>query len=290
MNRLLREIVVGIIAGLAVLVIQCGVGKIIAYINRWNPRKRPIVFHSLWILWLVINITTYFIAAYYKLPQVSFIVTLLVSSAVLYYGVHREISQFWNVGLRGADQETRFGIDYTRCLQLVQNQFSFLGIGASKLTKLDEFEHALTRCRKDMPIRFLLLRPTDDNLTAAASQFGRDRDEYKERVLASLRHIADIKRTRKLPIQIRFYPEPRKDKPTIVPLFRLAFIDDSLCLMSYNVFGEGDGSQLPQLHLVPAKHDDKASGSFYYAMERYYEYLWEQADPWDFKEFIINNE
>ncbi|MDO9558247.1 MAG: hypothetical protein Q7I89_01005, partial [Syntrophales bacterium] len=160
---------------------------------------------------------------------------------------------------------------------------------AQRVTALtNEFEQALRRCRPDKPIRFLLLKPTDENLTYAAQRAGSDKTEYINNVLNSLKKIADIRNRRNYNIQVRFYHDAPEGKPRAVPIFRLVFIDDKLCLMSYNVFGEGGGSELPQLHVVAVKGDRKASESFYYALEQYYESLWAQADPWEFKEFILN--
>jgi len=117
----------------------------------------------------------------------------------------------------------------------------FLGTGAAKLTREDEFENAIRRCRPEQPIRFLLCKPTYDFLIEAARRFGVDRDEYKTIVTNSLRKIAELKEKYKN-IEVRFYSQ--------FQVFRLMFIDDSICLVSYNVMGEGDGSQLPQLHIL----------------------------------------
>jgi len=201
------------------------------------------------------------------------------------------VNPFWSVGLRSADRRVDKGIDYRTSLSLVHDELSFLGTGASKLTALTrEFEDALARCRQDKPIRFLLMKPSDENLRNAAQRARRDREAYKNQVLESLRRIAGIRKDRGLPnIEVSFYPESQLGWG-ISSVFRLMFIDRSLCLMSYNAFGISDGrqpgSELPQLHLVSSGADETASGSFYWAMERFYDLLWERAEKWNFEDYL----
>jgi len=137
-------------------------------------------------------------------------------------------------------------MNYERALKACNNQLEFLGIGAWKLTKEKEFEQTIRRCnRRNVPIRFLLTKPENPLLVQAAKQYGINSKEYQSRVRESLRKIADFK-NKNINIQVRFYPSQNKRD---TPIFRLMFINDSLCLVSYHVFGEGDGSQQPQLHL-----------------------------------------
>jgi hypothetical protein len=61
------------------------------------------------------------------------------------------------------------------------------------------------------------------------------------------------------------------------------FIDDALCLVSYNVYGQGDGSQFPQLHVMSRS---EVTRSFYYAFQNYYEQLWKSAEEWNFESYL----
>jgi hypothetical protein len=58
-----------------------------------------------------------------------------------------------------------------------------------------------------------------------------------------------------------------------------------ICLMSYYVMGKSDGSNLPQLHIIktPGTLDNE---SLYFAFSEYFDKMWEDSDPWDFKEFL----
>ena len=155
----------------------------------------------------------------------------------------KELNQFWQLGLVGAGRKIAAGLDYKQSLSLCSNSLGFLGIGASKLTReWKEFEGAIDRChRPNRPIRLLLCDPGNEELIRMVRQAGRGPDEYQNTVKDSLRKIATLRIQREKNIKVRFYKE--------LPLFRLMFIDDSLCLASHYVFGEGDGSQLPQLHV-----------------------------------------
>ena len=64
------------------------------------------------------------------------------------------------------------------------------------------------------------------------------------------------------------------------------FTDDSVCLLSYNITGEGDGSKLPQLYIVKHPQTQRVGNSLYYPFERYFDSLWEASVPWDFEEYL----
>ena len=63
------------------------------------------------------------------------------------------------------------------------------------------------------------------------------------------------------------------------------FIDDWLCLASHYVFGEGDGSEFPQLH-VRRSAMERDVNSLYYPFEQYFDELWANAETWDFIQYI----
>jgi hypothetical protein len=172
-----------------------------------------------------------------------FLVPTLASLCIL---VWKELDQFWQIGLVGADRHVADGLGYSDSLSLCRNSLDFLGIGASKLVReAQAFEDALNRCHRDnRPMRFLLCHPDDKQLIRMAQQAGRATNEYQETVRRTLVVLARFRNQRAKNIEVRFYNG--------LPLFRLMFIDDAFCLASQYVFGEGDGSKLPQLHVVRA--------------------------------------
>jgi hypothetical protein len=190
-----------------------------------------------------------------------------------------ELNQFWRIGLFGADSQITKGIDYIRALNMASNSLDFLGIGASKLTKeADPFEAAINRCdRPGRPIRFLLSSPENAALREIARKAGVNQSAYQKRVLESLRIIASFKTARAKNVEVRFYKE--------IPAFRLMFIDDEICLASHYVLGKGDGSQLPQLHMVRSRPSTDVD-SLYYGFHEYFENIWEHSDEWDFTKYI----
>ena len=260
-------------------------------LEKQNPRRQPILLYGAWVLWLIINGAAYSVVGTGRLPANAWVLlVLLPTSIVLFWVSWSVVSPFWSIGLRSADRRIEKGIDYRRSLSLVKNELSFLGTGASKLTELREFEAALRRCHSEKPIRFLLMKPSDENLTKAAERARTEREAYKKRVLESLWKIATIRNEHGIPnIEVRFYPESQLGWG-ISSVFRLMFINGSLCLASYNAFGMSDreqpGSELPQLHVVNLGAEQTATESFYYAMERFYQLLWEQAEPWNFEDFL----
>jgi hypothetical protein len=211
----------------------------------------------------------------------AFLIFFVISSSLLACFHWGQFQRFWAVGLRGADPQITKGINYEQALKLCKNQLEFLGTGAAKLTREREFEAALLRCRHDRPIKFLLCKPTADILTQATKRAGIDADTYRKVVLESLQKIARLRNDRKLNIEVRFYREPS--------IFRLMFIDDSICLTSYNLFGEGDGSQLPQLYVIKPPDDQRVVSSFFYPLRVYFDELWQRGDIWNFSDFLNSN-
>ncbi len=275
--HVLQDVATGVIAGLVLAVAGWTRGAYVAASGRRDPRYHIYSLYGLVAIWLLCNAVGFSVIVVLGLGRLADGVLFASTSIPLLLFFWREVDQFWRVGLIGADEEIGRGIDYRRALQLTTHEFAFLGTGASKLTEYrEEFEEALHRCTQRQPIRFLLMQPTDDNLTQAAKRADRPEQAYRRRVLRSLRTISELKRARGFPIEVRFYPEAPKS------VFRLMFIGNSLCLMSYNVFGEGDGSQLPQLHLVRAPESRPIGSSFYHALELYFEELWGVSTPWDF--------
>jgi hypothetical protein len=202
----------------------------------------------------------------------------VVSTAISFALMWRELAQFWTIGIVGGDQHVGTGLSYDRALRLCRNSVAFLGVGAAKLSESKEFATAMQRCHRptSATIRFLLVNPNHDILRHAAEQKGVRPHEYQQKVEDSLKKLARFNQENHYNIEVRFYPE------MIKPLFRLMFINEQLCLVSYDVFGEGDGSQLPQMH-VKRFEDKRDTDSFYYPFREYFDRLWLASERWDFQ-------
>ncbi len=280
--NLIQEISVNIAATIILGLLAWGRRKFLLLFSKPNPRIPAILLFLLLLVWLLMNGLVVYLVYRNVLPNWLLASVPLLTSSLLFCFLWKELAEFWSVGLRGADREIRRGLDTRRALELCSNHLEFLGTGAAKLTREAEFEEALLRCRPDQPIRFLLSKPTHQNLTHAANRAGKDRDEFRRIVITSLKRIAEIKNQRSLNVEVRFYPE----YPSFYPIFRLLFIDNSICLASYNVYGEGEGSQLPQLHVVRPPESNRVVDSFYYPFHSYFTWLWDLSQPWDFTSYI----
>lgn len=247
--------------------------------GRRDPRRWSSVLLILIFTWVALNIGIFSRYAD-DLPESLRKTVPILTSLVVFWFLWKDLSHYFSVGLFGADKSIKDGLDYIHSLRLCHNSLSFLGIGASKLTASDEFEKALARCSADKPARFLLSEPTSENLTQAAKRASRPVEEYKHIVLQSLKRIAQLKCERDFNVEVRFYKD--------TPIFRLMFIDESLCLMSYNIFGKGDGSDFPQLHLINIVGKKKEK-SFYYPLQKYFEQQWNKGCEWNFQSYLQNS-
>ena len=273
-----RELWIGVAGNALFAAITWLLQKAIAHfshITQQNPSLQSrLRILAIFIFWFIFNSVYQYAAWPFPGP------TSLVTFTILAYFLWREPNQFSEIGLIHADRSVEAGLGYDESLKLCKNRLDFLGIGASKLTSSSEFVPAVTRCnRVDVPIRFLLTKPNNHRLELAARQKGLDPVKYREKVEDSLRILQRLKKSSGMNIEVRFYPsENERD----MPLFRMMFINDSILLLSYNIFGEGDGSQLPQIHLKNFL-DRRNVESFYSPFSSYYTQLWEDSTSWDFE-------
>jgi hypothetical protein len=236
-----------------------------------NPSYRRIRFVGFVCVWGIWNIASFCLLADWWL-------VFLITSVIMAGIVFQELNQFWQIGLVGADQEIKSGINYVTALGMCNNSFRFLGIGAAKLTQNREvFRDAIDRCNRAAPVRLLLSRPDDPELEQSARNARREKDSYKTTVTESLRFIASLHNEERKNIEVRFY--------RTLPAFRLMFIDDSICLMSYYIMGKGDGSNIPQLHIIKTLgvQDTQA---LYFGFNEYFEKIWNDSEAWNFMEFL----
>ena len=233
----------------------------------------PCIFRYVTLLiWIVSGIVVY---VHFQIVWV--VAAYFLSTVLMLMFFLRDRNKFDAVGIVGADKEIRKGVDYRQSLTMCTNRLKFLGTGAYKLTSSEEFEKAINRCVPNEPIQILLCKPTETALEEGAVRYGMDKDAYKGKVVESLRKLSNLKGRYKN-IEVRFYSHYQ--------VFRLMFVDNSICLMSYNVLGSGDGSTLPQIHVLNAAHGQSEKQSFYYPLSKYFDDLWNKADIWDFGEYL----
>jgi len=150
-------------------------------------------------------------------------------------------------GIADAFVATGSGVDYKASLRLSRKSISFLGIGADKLTAEPEFRNALERCATNGRVVRLLLSPPDNGLLETlARRNGANPDAYKVKVNESLRRLRKFKEDDGYNVEVRFYPSVHEWD---LQQFRLMFIDDNICLLSWTVWGAHLGRNNPQIVL-----------------------------------------
>lgn len=232
----------------------------------------------------VLSIIVFALVALFR-SQLATILTGLGLIAVLSYYHLQPLHRLNLIGIVDADVTVAAGVDYRESLKLCQNQFDFLGVGASKLTSLPEFAQLVKRCNRTFrPIRLLLCDPHDLMIQIGAYREDVAVERKQQAIKQSLQYIADLKRKGNHNIEVRFYSA---DEELNHPKFRLVFIDNSICLVSYRVWGFGDGSGLPQLRLK-VHRDGRESTGFYYPFREYFEALWKASESgrWDFSKYL----
>lgn len=273
-----QNFVEGLYIGLSVELILAAASfafhKFRVALEHLHPLARPIGLGVLALVFVGVNVFIQWRSIPYPL------LFFAVSTCIFGLIVFGEFKAFWRLGLLGVDQTIAKGIDYRKSLNLCTDSLEFLGIGASKLiNEREAFRKAIDRChRPDRPIRFLLCPPDHEGLIQSARQADRPDTEYQEKVRSSLRELRDLKIRQAKNIQVRFYKN--------LPLFRLIFVNDTFCLASHYILGEGEGSQLSQLHVWKKPPGRRDNESFYSPLRRYYEQLWDEAEPWNFETYL----
>jgi len=269
-----RQLLEGILLQAILAVASIVFRKARAFLGRSYPLARPV---GIVVLALIFVGTNVFIL-WRSIPHP----LLLFCISVFIFGwvVFAEFEAFWRLGLIGTDRTIAKGIDYRKSLNLCKDSLEFLGIGANKLVNEQKaFRDAINRChRPDHSIRFLLCPPDHEELIRIARQAGRPETEYQEKVKSSLRELCELKNKHGRNIEVKFYKK--------LPLFRLMFINDTFCLASHYILGEGEGSQLPQLHLWRKPPGRRDIESLYSPLRRYYDQLWQEAEPWNFETYL----
>jgi hypothetical protein len=182
-------------------------------------------------------------------------------------------------GIQKVEPHIAGGTQPTDALKLCKNNFKFLGIAANKFLFTPEFEAAVLRCnRAGEPIKFLLSSPGNPIIKQMARRAGRDEDEFRNMIIATIKKLKMLKFDHGYNIEVRLYRSSGDSGP---PSFRLFFIDNSSVLVSYYLMGEGNGSQMPQM--IIRKPDGKNEvENFYFAFDHYFNSLWENSEQCDF--------
>jgi len=184
-------------------------------------------------------------------------------------------------GIRMVEPHIASGTQPTDALKLCKNNFKFLGIAANKFLFTPEFDATVLRCnRAGDSIKFLLSSPDNPIIKQMARRAGRDENEFRNMIIATLKKLKVLKFEHGYNIEVRLYRSGGDSGP---PSFRLFFIDSTSVLVSYYLMGEGNGSQMPQM--IIHKPDGKREvENFYFAFDHYFNSLWENSEPCNYNE------
>jgi len=187
--------------------------------------------------------------------------------------VYFALSGIYRLGISNAFSTTTKGISAERSLKMVKTDFSFLGIGANKLTSSDEFRKALLRCKKEGgSVRFLLSDPDNKGLLELAGQNNKDNLAYKTRVRQSIREIHYQCKSTGVSCDIRLYSLENEKS---LSKFRMMFVNSSICLLSHVVWNEAEGGDNSQLVLT--RLSNRGESGLYHAYLDFFEDLWSSA-------------
>lgn len=272
------DFVSGIIGNLVAAAILAAPSLAIAYSGKLSNKLRMPIHKGATIIIGITGCAALVLISYFD-PKYVLVAYTLSSASFLWLS----LCGLAQIGVTGFDLHVQTGFGYQRAIKLCTNRLDFLGTGAAKLTKAPGFEQAVQRCNRfGQPVRFLLTHPENPLLEEAARQAGESPDKYKRRVLTSLKTIATLCKEKRINIEVRFY---KSEAPTDFQHFRMMFINEDICLLSYNIYGHGDGGYLPQLHLKNF-HNNNNTHSFYRPFHEYFSRTWEEAAPWNPDDYI----
>jgi hypothetical protein len=263
-----------ILAAPALLAVGTLINRLKGGLEARHPKVRRALLLLPWLVFALVNVV------YYRARPDGSVLPFLGTTAAMLLITAYQFNQFWRVGLVGSDRTLTSGLDFKRSLSLCHSSLEFLGVGAAKLVATGTtFEDAVHRCqRPERSVRFLLCSPGNADLESIAKQAGKPKEDYREELKKSLRTLARLGRERRLNVEVRLYAK--------LPIFRLMFIDDELCLVSHYRFGDNDGSTLPQVHVRKSDPYKPGARSLYYGFHRFYEDLWKDSDIWDFRKYL----
>lgn len=242
-----------------------------------NPRSifDNVISNLIWVAIVAIVGTIY--KYYSSLNNLQWILLSINIILIIVFFHYRHKLQIVT-GILRIDRLMKDGISPEKALSLCKNNIKFLGIAANKLVNSPEFEKAIKRCnRPGKPIKFLLSSPDNIILKHAARRANKELNQFKEMVNSTLRKLKQLKQENGYNIEIRLYKSEKESGP---PSFRLFFIDDTSVLVSYYIFGEGEGLQMPQMQIIKTKNKRDVE-NFYYAFEHYFNSLWEASEIYE---------
>lgn len=229
------------------------------------------------LIWVVILAIVSFIIKFHADLNITWTSLLVIDILLIIFFFYFRYKLQVITGIKKIDTTMKAGITPNKALSLCNNNIKFLGIAAHKLVDSQEFEKAIKRCNRPVEsIKFLLSHPDNAILKHAASRANKDINEFKNLVNYTLNKLEKLKQDHGYNIEVKLYKSDGDSGP---PSFRLFFIDNKSVLVSYYVFGEGEGLQMPQIQIFKPKNKRDVE-NFYFPFEHYFNSLWEISEPY----------
>lgn len=274
-SSLTYTILVGALGSIAGAILISYYQNLLRLINKFVSTSQLLAFLSGHLVFIFINLT--FISIFFHTNKILWIGFQSIYLIIIWYYLFRLEKN----GVCGADETIENGIDYNRTLKLITQDFRFIGVGASKLTKSREaFAEAVRRVNsKNGKFRLILCDPNSEALkllakNAQTKQNGIKEESFQRNVSSSQETLKELVKDFNLNIEVKLY---NADQIFRMPMFRLSLINNDFCLVSYSLFNDPShqGEQLAQLHLKEKYNANGYDVSLYSGFEKYFDHLWE---------------
>ena len=201
-----------------------------------------------------------------QLSIVTSIFFVIIYAVYVTYNCSALLKRMIVAGIAEVDDTVEGGISYKKSLELSNQSIRFLGIGANKITQLDEFKRAIELSEQNHSEDkvFLICDPRSPALRKMEERNEQNSGNYKGKIVESLREIQKLKQQH-YNIKVFLYSANEIED---IPVFRLFFINaDSVLVSFYAISKNNDaGKKLPQIKFSRTG----PSSSFFFAFNSYY--------------------
>lgn len=277
-------------ASLVFLISQIGLGLIQTLVKRYWALSSKFVTGLGWVILtlppVAIALLTLAQGMVSHWTPLIFLFSLLPAAGMSFRGLN-QLRMLRAAGVHGAIKQPNIA-DYQDFLKAANSSFSFLGVGAEKLTRdFDVFQHMVSRCGTSAkPVRLLLVSPNAGWLQVGAARRGLNRTTFQAKQVDSLQKIKRIKLDFSGEIEVRFYSER--------PSLRLMFANGAVCWLGHYTEtaatpGTNEFEQKSNSCVVLQRPSDRAPDQqLYGALEGLFDEMWESAKgtEWDFKNYL----
>lgn len=284
-----ETIALNLIASIAILVFQYIYGAIWSFRKRRN-RDAKLSNRSGWLVLALPPVAIIGICAWQRLVDTEMLVLFALSllpATIFTVKIANQLSALRGAGVHGVISEPSVK-DYQKFLCNAYSGFSFLGVGAEKLTRdFEVFQAMVVRCgTPSRPVRLLLVSPDAAWLQEGASRRGLNKTTFQTKQIDSLQNIKRVKADFSGELEVRFY----RTRPSL----RLMFANDDICWLGHYTEtvatpGANEYEQKSNSCVILKRPGDRAPDrQMYGALKGLFDEMWESAEEerWDFKTYL----